>query len=176
MWRPCLRLVMRSDSPFLPIHLIELTVRASCSIAITPPARSPRWRALVPGGRMAIVEPDFDAVMIDSDDLDIARAVRSRLAGSLRNPDIGRRLRRLLMDSGLELMRLDGVDSSVANLQMAVDLFHLLDHLKSAVDVGEVSVEQAAERRRWLESADAAARIFIAPVLIPAIATKLRAA
>jgi ubiquinone/menaquinone biosynthesis C-methylase UbiE len=65
-------------------------------------------RVLAPGGRMAIVEPDHDALIIDSDDLDIARAVRLHLTQPLQNPDIGRRRRRYLIESGLEILDLSG--------------------------------------------------------------------
>ena len=129
-------------------------------------------RVLVPGGRIAIVEPDFDAMMIDSDNLDIADAVRRRLTARLRNPDIGRRLRRLLLASRLELLRLSGMAFPVTSLQTADDQFNLLDRLDEAVKVGEVGVEEANQWRGWLQAADEANRLFVAPVLFQAIARK----
>jgi SAM-dependent methyltransferase len=129
-------------------------------------------RVLVPGGLVAIVEPDFDAVMIDSDNLDVARAVRRRWAAAVRNPDIGRRLRRLLLESGLELVRLSGAAVPITSLQVAVDQFHFLDHLEPAVQAGEVDADDAREWRKWIETADAADRLFIAPILFQAIAKK----
>ena len=129
-------------------------------------------RVLVPGGRVAIVEPDLDALMIDSDNLKVARAVRRQGTAGLRNPDIGRRLRRLLLYSGLEILRLSGMAFPVTSLQTAVDQFHLLDHLKSAVKAGDVDASEANEWRKWLETADAADRFFVAPVLFQAVAKK----
>jgi len=133
-------------------------------------------RVLIPGGRIAIAEPDFDAFMIDSDNLDIARSVRGRMTAGLRNPDIGRRLRRLLLESRLDIVRLSGVARPMASLQMAVDQFHLLDHLDSAVKAGEVGADEAREWRSWVEATDAAGRGFIAGVLFQAIAIKRPAA
>ena len=129
-------------------------------------------RVLVPGGRVAIVEPDHDALMIDSDNLKVARALRRLGTAGLRNPDIGRRLRRLLLSSGPEILRLSGMAFPVTSLQTAVDQFHLLDHLESAVKAGDVDADEANEWRKWLETADAADRFFVAPVLFHAVAKK----
>jgi SAM-dependent methyltransferase len=128
-------------------------------------------RVLVPGGRVAIVEPDHDALMIDSDNLKVARAVRRQGAAGLRNPDIGRRLRRLLLASGLELLRLSGMAFPVS-LQTAVDHLHLFGHLESAVKAGDIDANEANEWRIWLERADAVDRFFFAPVLFQAVAKK----
>ena len=129
-------------------------------------------RVLVPGGRVAIVEPDHNALMIDSDDLHIADLVRNRLTARLRNPDIGRRLRHLLLASGLELLRLSARAYPVTTLQKAIDQVHLLDRLEEVVKAGEVGVDEANQWRGWLEAADAAGRLFIATVLFQAIAKK----
>ena len=129
-------------------------------------------RVLAPGGRVGISEPDFDAVMIDSDDLEIARAVRRHLAGALRNPDIGRRLRRLLLDAGLEILHLAGTIRSMPDLETVVHQFHLRDHLDSAVRAGDVGRDRGEAWWRGLEAADAAGRFFIGGVLYRAVATK----
>ena len=128
-------------------------------------------RVLVPGGRVAIVEPDHDALMIDSDNLKVARTVRRQVTAGLRNPDIGRRLRRLLLASGLELLRLSGMAFPVS-LQTAVDHLHLFGHLESAVKAGDIDANEANEWRIWLERADAVDRFFFAPVLFQAVAKK----
>lgn len=44
------------------------------------------------GGRIVIIEPDWDTLTIDSDDLAIARRVVRAQADTIRHPDIGRRL------------------------------------------------------------------------------------
>jgi len=129
-------------------------------------------RVLAPGGRVGISEPDFDAVMIDSDDLEIARAVRRHLADALRNPDIGRRLRRLLLDAGLEILHLAGTIRSMPDLETVVHQFHLRDHLDSAVRAGDVGRDWGEAWWRGLEAADAAGRFFIGGVLYRAVATK----
>jgi len=129
-------------------------------------------RVVAPGGRIMIVEPDLDASMIDCDDLRIAGAVRRQLAAGTRNPDIGRRLRRLLLAAGLEILEISGVAHTVTSLQFAVDSFHLFDNLDGAVAAGEVTADSAREWRKWIEAADASRRFCFAPVLFRALATK----
>lgn len=129
-------------------------------------------RVLKPGGRVAIVEPDFDALMLDSDDLEVARAVRRQLTGSLRNPDIGRRLLRLLLEAGLEPLDLSVTARLMPSLQVAIDQFGLFDQLDAVVKAGHVTAEKARRWRDSLEAADASGGLFIAGVLVRALATK----
>lgn len=129
-------------------------------------------RVLGPGGRVGISEPDFDAMMIDSDDLEIARIVRRHLADAMRNPDIGRRLRRLILDTGLEITHLAGTTRPIPKLEIVLNQFHLRDRLDSAVHAGDVTRERAEAWWRGLEAADAAGRFFVGGVLYRAVATK----
>jgi hypothetical protein len=129
-------------------------------------------RVLTPGGRIAIWEPDFDAFMVDSDDLAVATEVRKHLIVALRNPDIGRRLRRLVFEAGLELVHLSGVARPVPDLQDADNAFHVFAALEAAVAAGDVDPDAAARWRAWLEQADSRNQLFIAPVGFEAIATK----
>jgi SAM-dependent methyltransferase len=129
-------------------------------------------RVLAPNGRIAIWEPDFDAFMMDSEDLAIATAVRSHLTAALRNPDIGRRLRRLVLEAGLELVELSGTARPVPSLQYADSQFHFFAALEAAVASGEVSSKAAARWRAWLERADACNQLFLSPVGFHALATK----
>ncbi len=129
-------------------------------------------RVLRPGGRVAIFEPDLDAVLIDSDDLEVARAVRSQLAGRVRNPDIGRRLRRLLLDAGLsdvEVVPHVGVSTSLA---LVTQQFGLFEHLESAVAAGEVARGAADAWRAWVEAAEASQRFWFSLVAFRASARK----
>ena len=129
-------------------------------------------RVLSPGGRLAIAEPDFDALMIDSDDLATSTAVRRRLIARLRHPDIGRRLRRLVLDAGLRLAEASGEARPVPSLQHAADQFHLLEHLDGAVAAGEVTPAAATAWREELEAASATGRLFVSPVLFRVLAAK----
>lgn len=129
-------------------------------------------RVLAPGGRLAAFEPDFDAMMIDSDDLATATAVRNALIAGLRNPDIGRRLRRLALDAGLELVDVSVSASAIASLQTAIEQFHLLEHLDKAAVAGMVSAETASQWRASVEAADSSGRFTVWPVAFRVLATK----
>jgi SAM-dependent methyltransferase len=129
-------------------------------------------RVLAPGGRIAIWDTDFDAILVDSNDLAIATVVGKHLTAALRNPDIGRRLRRLILDAGLDLLELSGVVQPMPTLQHADDAFHLLASLDAAVAAGDVSSEGAAAWRASLEQSDARGHLFIAPVGFRAVAAK----
>ncbi len=129
-------------------------------------------RVLSPGGRLAIWEPDFDALMIDSDDLATSTAVRRRLIARLQNPDIGRRLHRLVLGAGLRIVDVSGEARPVPTLQHAAEQFHLLDHLNAAVASGEVTPAAAAAWRAGLEAADTRGQLFVSPVAFRVLAGK----
>jgi SAM-dependent methyltransferase len=129
-------------------------------------------RVLGPGGRGAFWEPDFDALMIDSDDLAVSRAVRDALTAGLRNPDIGRRLPRLLAGAGLEVVEVAGRAVPAPGLAHAQAQFHLFDHLDTAVRNGAVSAGKASAWREQIQKADAAGYAVVTPVAFRVIAAK----
>jgi SAM-dependent methyltransferase len=129
-------------------------------------------RVLTPGGRAVLWEPDFDALMIDCDDLATARAVRDALTAGLRNPDIGRRLPRLAAAAGLELAEVAGRAVPMPSLAHAVAQLHLFEHLDSAVRGGAVTAARAAAWRKQIQAADAAGHAVITPVGFRLVAAK----
>jgi len=58
-------------------------------------------RVLRPGGRLAIFELDYGAVLLDAPDLDLTRRLESRFAESAPSGLLGRQLPRLLRTAGL---------------------------------------------------------------------------
>jgi SAM-dependent methyltransferase len=129
-------------------------------------------RVLSPGGLVSIGEPDFDALMIDSDDLRLATAVRSALTAGLHNPDIARRLRRLVLDAELDLVDILGRAAPVPSPEVAFGQFHLLEHLDTAVLSGLVGAEDAEDWRRWIEAAATSDRFMVVPVAFRVLARK----
>jgi len=112
-------------------------------------------RVLAPDGRLVVFEPDFDALMIDSDDMLAGRAVRTCFTGRIENPDIGRRLRRLVVAAGLDVVDVTASVTAVPSLQVADGLFHLPEHLHHAVTEGALGADQAREWRSSLRTTDA---------------------
>jgi ubiquinone/menaquinone biosynthesis C-methylase UbiE len=58
------------------------------------------WRVLAPGGRLVLVDQDWDAFLIDGDPKDVTRAILLGFADSIRNGWIGRSYHRLLTSAG----------------------------------------------------------------------------
>jgi SAM-dependent methyltransferase len=129
-------------------------------------------RVLAPGGRAVLWEPDFDALMIDCDDLATARAVRDALTAGLGNPDIGRRLPRLAVAAGLDLAEVAGRAVPMPSLAHAVAQLHLFEHLASAIRGGAVTAPRAAAWRAQIQAADAAGHAVVTPVGFRVIAVK----
>jgi ubiquinone/menaquinone biosynthesis C-methylase UbiE len=59
-------------------------------------------RVLAPGGRVVLVDVDYDVWAIDADDIAMTRAILAAYAATFVSPWIGRRLRGLLLDAGFE--------------------------------------------------------------------------
>ena len=64
-------------------------------------------RVLRPGGAVAILEPDWASFSVASTDRDAARAVADAVGADIAHRDIGRHLRRLLVDAGLTEDRIE---------------------------------------------------------------------
>jgi len=58
------------------------------------------FRVLAPGGRIVLIDQDWDLAILDSVNLEIARMVQRAFSNSLVNGTIGRQFRRLLLDAG----------------------------------------------------------------------------
>lgn len=59
-------------------------------------------RVLGPGGRIVLVDPDWDALVVDADDHELTRRILRGYADAIPNPWIGRRFRSLLVDAGFD--------------------------------------------------------------------------
>ena len=57
-------------------------------------------RVLAPGGRAVLLGPDWDTIVIDSDDPETTRRLVHAKADSLPSPHAGRKYRNLLLDAG----------------------------------------------------------------------------
>ncbi|MEU8617309.1 methyltransferase domain-containing protein [Streptomyces sp. NPDC048623] len=88
-------------------------------------------RVLRPGGRLAVMEPDWASFTLASADTEAVRAVADSVGGHIPHREIGRHLRRLLVDAGFEDLHSE-VDLAV--YRTTAELSHV------------ISLERAAER------------------------------
>ena len=96
-------------------------------------------RVLQPCGRIAILEPDWASFTLAATDTDAARAIADAVGADIAHRDIGRHLRRLLVEAGFDQLRIDVelvVHSSLEDLS------------------NMVSLERAAVRACWMGRLD----------------------
>jgi ubiquinone/menaquinone biosynthesis C-methylase UbiE len=65
-------------------------------------------RVLAPGGRIVLLDPDWDTLAIDSDDPDLTRTIVHARADRLPSPYVARQYRALLLDSGFTDVTVEG--------------------------------------------------------------------
>lgn len=111
-------------------------------------------RVCRPGGRVVVTEGDLGSVVVDADDVATTRALLAAACDAVPQPWMGRRLRRLFLDAGMQ-----AVEVRVFNLQT----WHFDEWSR------RMGIEPAARRadsaavRTWLDdlrSRDAAGRFY----------------
>jgi SAM-dependent methyltransferase len=102
-----------------------------------------------PGGRVVVSEPDWDTLIIDSDDVAIARRVVRAQAETIRHADIGRRLPRLASGAQLTVECVRCTTISIRDAAAADATFRL----QSAVEHLDDDIV-----RRWWETLQSQAR------------------
>ena len=119
-------------------------------------------RVTRPGGWVVAAEPDWETLVIDSADEGAAAAVAGAAADALRAGRVGRTLRRLMLDAGLEEVSLATRPLVVTELRRAEMLFDLQGAADRAVDAGRLSPEAGTTWYRGLAAADERGRFLAA--------------
>ena len=119
-------------------------------------------RVLRPGGRLALVEPDWGTLIIAEADPEISRRILAVHVRRHRQPAMGRRLRGLLTADGFMDIRLDAGVHTNTDLLSAARAFGLATAADVAVKAGVVSDEEASAWTRDLTEADKDQRLFAA--------------
>jgi SAM-dependent methyltransferase len=130
-------------------------------------------RALRPGGRLAVSEPDWETCVVCGGDPTVSRAVVANwIPGRNRNPRVGRELRGLLSRAGFEGMRLFGGSAIYDSFARADDVFPLARAARQAA-ADHVITPAAADA--WLSdlqlASDQGAFLF-AVTMFTAVAVK----
>jgi len=112
-------------------------------------------RVLKGGGRLALMEPDWEGLLIEGSDPELSGAIWRNHLGGARQPRVGRRLRTLLMQSGLVDIQLEAATGLITDLDLAARQFDFARASSEAAKAGLVSQQEAA---RWLDELQDAAR------------------
>jgi len=105
-------------------------------------------RVLRPGGRVTLIEPDWEGLLIEGSDPTLSGAIwRNRLEG-FRQPRVGRRLRALLTQHGFVEITLDAAVGLITDFDLAERNFEFANAAKDAVKAGIVSEQDTL---RWLD-------------------------
>ncbi len=118
-------------------------------------------RVCKPDARLALSDPDWDTLVIDGADAGVTRRlVRFIGARLVRNGDIGRRLRGLLLDAGVAQVRVEPAVLLLTDLDTANVVWGIQSHLQRAVDAREVDTAEAASWWRDLAASAGRGRFF----------------
>lgn len=102
-------------------------------------------RVLRPGGTLAVLEPDWASLTLASADPETAAAVAAEVGATIRNRRVGRDLRRLLHQAGMQGVRTETELVTYRDLKTLGRMLSLHDAADRAVDSGSV-LRTAADR------------------------------
>ncbi|MBZ4323698.1 methyltransferase domain-containing protein [Streptomyces huiliensis] len=134
-------------------------------------------RILRPGGRIVLVGQDWDAIMVDSDDPALTRAIVHARADLLGTPRAGRRYRGLLLDGGFADVAVEAHTSVFTDPAMLPLLTRLAEPARAAGAVDRDRTDEwLAEQRRRAETGRflVAIPFFVASASVPARKTRGR--
>ncbi|WP_344966870.1 methyltransferase domain-containing protein [Streptosporangium fragile] len=129
-------------------------------------------RSLSPGGRVCVIDVDWGALVVDGVDEALTRRVLDAFQLKVRQPTVGRTLRRRLVQAGLSdpaVRSVHAVSTSLADTASAVPV----------LDRGRADLVAEGDRAAWfdaLELADARGHFMMAMPVYIAVATKPRQA
>jgi ubiquinone/menaquinone biosynthesis C-methylase UbiE len=115
---------------------------------VAEPARALREaaRVLASGGRIVLVDPDWEAFLVDGTDRRVTRAIANAFSDSVVNGWIGRQCFRLLREAGFADVRIEPETTISDEWEYLGPLLEQL--MANAVGSGAISEQ---EGRRWLE-------------------------
>jgi SAM-dependent methyltransferase len=91
-------------------------------------------RVLRAGGVAVLAEPDWDTLIVDSDDLGTARRAARLVADCARHPDIGRRLSRLATTQGLKVFLSEAISIVMRDCKTTNDITQIQGIVKRSHD------------------------------------------
>lgn len=117
-------------------------------------------RVTRPGGRMVIVDPDWDTLTINSPDRSLTRKMVHTWCDAIRNGWIGRQLPTLFTAAGLLDIAMAPITLILLDLDLADQIFYLCKTVGMMVQAGLVTAEAADAWWSQLEAANGAGQFF----------------
>jgi ubiquinone/menaquinone biosynthesis C-methylase UbiE len=123
-------------------------------------------RVTKPGGKIAIVEQDWETLMIDAGNREVTRKIANLFCDLLPNGWIGRQLMGLLKEAGLQDVTATAATTMLPpDYEMVSQLLGLEPLLERAQEQALITPDEAAEWQQDLQERAGAGRFFSAFVL-----------
>lgn len=119
-------------------------------------------RVTRPRGRIVIIDADFDTITIDATDTELTRAVVHRRADLAPNGLIARRLRRLMLEAGLEEVQGEGLTFTCTDLGFAAPTWGILDVADLLAEEGRFDIGRVERWKAELIERAHSGRFFLA--------------
>lgn len=121
-------------------------------------------RVLKPGGRVALIEPDWEGLLIAGSDPDLSRAIWARRLKAFRQPRVGRQLPALLTQNGFIDLSLEPAVVLATDFAGADRSF---EFSRSALEAAEAGIVSERDAKLWLDELRQADRegLFLCTVL-----------
>jgi ubiquinone/menaquinone biosynthesis C-methylase UbiE len=117
-------------------------------------------RVLRPGGTLVAFDSDWETLTVDSQDRALTRAILNAWCDRFPAGWIGRRLRGLFLDAGLDDVKTHPKTLVCTELEVADRVFSLFATADGLVSAGTVGRDDADRWKRELRSADSAGRFL----------------
>ncbi len=116
-------------------------------------------RVVRPGGRISVVDRDWDLVALDADDRETTRFVLKRMANGICNAWVGRSLHALFLEVGIEPF-IEPVSIPLFDLNVADTLLDLVTVANNAVAEGRLDKGAVTSWLTDLKERDRTGRFF----------------
>jgi ubiquinone/menaquinone biosynthesis C-methylase UbiE len=112
-------------------------------------------RVVRPGGRVVVVEPDSEVVLLDSGLVDVTRRLLAYRATGYADPWAGRQVRRLMLEAGLTDVRATVDSTAFTDLAEAEARLRLISTGSAAAGRGILTTTEASQWEEDLRDRDA---------------------